>query len=316
MCKIIGIDISKQTFDVSFKQHTQWVHYNFPNEEKGFKQLLKLIKQDDWVVMESSANYYLPLACFLSCKGIKVCVENPLIIKRYSQSMLYRAKTDKKDARTIAEYGEKYDLKQWKQDSEICIQIRQMYTRIEMQNKQIQQNKRQLEAFQSSGSRNKFLEKEIKKDIENLEKTKNKIEEEVRKLAEQEYGKTLENIESIPGIGKKTAIMLSVITDNFKKFTNYKQLIAYIGLSPRIYQSGTSIKGKGHICKMGKPQIRKLLYMCSWTAKKYNKACKEMYDRLKSVGKPERVIKIAIANKLIKQAFAIAMTNTKYQANY
>lgn len=110
--------------------------------------------------------------------------------------------------------------------------------------------------------------------------------------------------------------MLSVITDNFKKFTNYKQLIAYIGLSPRIYQSGTSIKGKGHICKMGKPQIRKLLYMCSWTAKKYNKACKEMYDRLKSVGKPERVIKIAIANKLIKQAFAIAMTNTKYQANY
>src|SRR5690606_22378346 len=86
MCKIIGIDISKQTFDVSFKQHTQWVHYNFPNEEKGFKQLLKLIKQDDWVVMESSANYYLPLACFLSCKGIKVCVENPLIIKRYIQS--------------------------------------------------------------------------------------------------------------------------------------------------------------------------------------------------------------------------------------
>ncbi len=100
---------------------------------------------------------------------------------------------------------------------------------------------------------------------------------------------------------------LTIVTDNFKKFENYKQLIAYVGLSPRIYQSGTSVKGKGHICKMGNSQVRKLLYMCS---------CKEMYDRLKAKGKPERVIKIAIANKLLKQSFAIATTKTMYKENY
>ncbi|TMZ55993.1 IS110 family transposase, partial [Klebsiella pneumoniae] len=97
---------------------------------------------------------------------------------------------------------------------------------------------------------------------------------------------------------------------------HYKKLIAYVGFSPRIYQSGTSIKGKGHICKMGKSQIRKLLYMCSWTAKRYNKACKVMYDRLRQRGKPERVIKIAIANKLLKTCFAIAKSKGKYQENY
>ena len=53
-------------------------------------------------------------------------------------------------------------------------------------------------------------------------------------------------------------------------------------------------------------QIRKLLYMCSWTAKRYNKTCKEMYERLHAKGKPERVIKVAIANKLLKQIFAVA----------
>ncbi|WP_177761900.1 IS110 family transposase [Flavobacterium sp. I3-2] len=316
MCKIIGIDISKQTFDVSFKRKERWDYFVFPNEEKGFKQLLNLIEQVDWVVMEASGSYYFPLATFLSSRNIKVCVENPLVIKRFSQTMLYRAKTDKKDARTIAEYGEKYDLKQWEQESENCTKLRHLYTRVELLNKQIQQNKRQLEAFESSGSLDKFLEKTIKKDLSNLEKTKHKIEVEMERLAKQQYGQTIENIESIPGIGRKTAMMLSLITDNFKKFENYKQLIAYVGFSPRIYQSGTSVKGKGHICKMGKAQIRKLLYMCSWSAKHCNKTCKEMYDRLKSLGKPERVIKIAIANKLLKQAFAIAKANGKYQENY
>ncbi|MCB0541683.1 MAG: IS110 family transposase, partial [Bacteroidetes bacterium] len=126
------------------------------------------------------------------------------------------------------------------------------------------------------------------------------------------YSETLARLESIPGIGRKTAIMLTVITNNFKNFETSKQLIAYVGFSPRKYESGTSVRGKGHICKMGKAQIRKLLYLCSWSAKKCNKSCIEMYKRLKEKGKPERVIKIAIANKLIKQAFAIG----KYERNY
>ena len=67
---------------------------------------------------------------------------------------------------------------------------------------------------------------------------------------------------------------------------------------------------------MGKAQIRKLLYMCSWTAKKYNKGCVEMYERLKKKGKPERVIKIELANKLLKQAFAIAKNKTMFNENY
>ena len=316
MSKIIGIDISKQTFDVSFKENQKWNHYVFKNQEKGFHQLLKIINENDWIVMEASGSYYFPLAIFLSKRNLKVCVENPLIIKRFSQTMLYRAKTDKKDAQTIAEYGEKYELKQWKQESENCTKIRHIHTRVEMLSKQIHQTKRQLEAFKSSGALDNFLEKSLEKDLSDLKKSKEKLEKEMQKLAEKEYGNTMEKLESIPGIGKKTAMMLSLITDNFKKFENYKQLIAYVGFSPRVYQSGTSVKGKGHICKMGKSQIRKLLYMCSWAAKHCNIACVEMYNRLKSIGKPERVIKIAIANKLLKQAFAIAKSNNIYQENY
>ncbi|PIE98464.1 MAG: IS110 family transposase [Polaribacter sp.] len=316
MCKVIGIDISKQTFDVSFLENNKWVHSVFENNKKGFQKLNTYLTCKHHVVMEASGAYYLQLALFLFEKGIKVSVLNPLIIRRYSQMKFIRAKTDKKDARTIAEYGMEHNPSAWKPQEKRVLEIRQIYTSLELLNKQIHQTQRQLEAFTSSGVLCKELKKELKMHITVLLKRQKRLENKLIEYAQEQYEKTLERLQSIPGVGKKTAIMMTVITNNFQNFENYKQLIAYIGFSPRIFQSGTSVKGKAHICKMGKSQVRKLLYLCSWSAKRYNKTCIEMYERLKQKGKPERVVKIAIANKLVKQIFAIGKNNTIYNENY
>ena len=89
-----------------------------------------------------------------------------------------------------------------------------------------------------------------------------------------------------------------------------------MGLNPRVFESGTSVKGRGHISKMGTSRLRKLLYLCSWSAKKHNVFCKEMYERLKAKNKPEKVIKVAIANKLIRQAFAVGTNGDVFKNNY
>ncbi len=316
MCKIIGIDISKQTFDVGFMKESIWQHFVFENNEKGFRELLKKLEVDDWLVMEASGPYYLQLALFFYKENKNVSVLNPLIIRRYSQTRLYRAKTDKKDAQTIAEYGVQYDLKQWEPETEEISKIKQLYTALELINKEIHQSERQLESFISSGILDKDLESTLKSIVRFLKNKQNKLEKQIELNAEKNYKPTLDRLKSIPGIGTKTAIMLTVITGDFEKFENYKQLIAYVGFSPRLYQSGTSVRGKGHICKMGKSQIRKLVYLCSWSAKKCNKGCVEMYNRLKEKGKPERVIKIALANKLLKQAFSIVKNQTYYTENF
>lgn len=316
MSKIIGIDISKQTFDLAFLEKEQWTYNVMENEVKGFKKLIKLLKAGDCVVMEASGSYYQRLATRIYEAGFKVCVLNPLIIRRFSQAMLYRAKTDKKDAQTIAEYGSKFELKSWKPASKETINIKQLHTALELINKQLHQTQRQLEAFTSTGTLDKLLKKELNMIIKYLQKRKLSLEKQITQATKKVYGNTLNNLLSIPGVGIKTATMMCVITEGFTKFENHKQLIAYVGFSPRIFTSGTSVKGKGHICKMGKSQIRKLLYLCSWSAKKCNKKCVEMYDRLKEKGKPERVIKIAIANKLIKQIFAIGKNKTTYSENY
>ena len=316
MSKIIGIDISKQTFDVSYLEKGKWIHKIFKNQNICFEQFNKFIGISDWIVMEASGPYYVQLATFLHLSSFNVCVLNPLIIRRYSQTRLYRAKTDKKDAKTIAEYGAQYELKRWYPDSKHSIEIRQLYTAVELLKKQKHQTKRQLESFEVTGLLSSSLRKELKQVLILLIRRIDKFEEKIEQIGKLAYKDTVERIKTIPGVGLKTAIMMSVITDNFTKFENHKQLTAFVGFSPRLYQSGTSVKGKGHICKMGKPQIRKLLYLCSWSAKRVNKNCVEMYERLKEKGKPERVIKIAIANKLIKQIFAIAKNKQYYNENH
>lgn len=296
------------------------VHKVYANNKKGFKAFRARIGQLEipTVVMEASGPYYLNLAGYLHSHDIGVTVVNPLKIKRFGQMKFYRAKTDKKDSSMIMEYGESElkSLTQWQPEGKGVQALKQLRTTVELLQKQLNQSKNQLEAFKSSGLLDKGVEKSLEKVTKTIEKAIKDTEAQMLDVCKTYYQESLTLLTSIPSIGNKTAMMLIAITDNFQRFSHYKQLIAYVGLAPRVYQSGTSVNGKGHICKMGKSQIRKLLYMCSWTAKFCNKTCREMYERLKGKGKPERVIKVAIANKLLKQVFAVATSKQKYIENY
>ncbi|HTN21698.1 MAG TPA: hypothetical protein VL125_14540 [Pelobium sp.] len=59
-------------------------------------------------------------------------------------------------------------------------------------------------------------------------------------------------------------------------------------------------------------RIRAMLYVCAWTAKKCNRACRELYERLLAKGKAKKLALIAVANKLLKQAFSIAVNEKMY----
>ncbi len=317
MDKYTGIDVSKATFDVGFCDgEGNWHWKKLENCTKGFRQLLKFVPSDHTLVMEASGPYYMRLATFLHGQGRVVCVINPLQIRRFSQMRLYRAKTDRKDARVIAEYATANSPKNWEPNDPAIQRMQQVVTALEGINKQLGIATQQLEAFEATGAIDPYLRDCQRKMVKQLGQHKSRLEERLSQLVREHYPDTMEQLTSIPGIGPKAATMLICITNNFQKFDHYKQLIAYVGFSPRIFQSGTSVNGKGHICKMGKSQTRKILYMCTWTAKFCNEGCRSMYERLKAKGKPERVIKIAIANKLLKQAFAVVTKNQPYEKNY
>jgi transposase len=317
MSKIIGIDISKETFDVVILESDGLkLSFKFKNNLSGFKSISKLLKTDDHCIMEATGPYYHRLAFYLFEHSIKVSVVNPLQIKRFCQMRMQRAKTDKKDAQMIAEYGKSENPGLWTPEPEIIQQLKQKITTLELLEKHSTAISNQLEALKQLNIQDNQSIKVLKGILKSYKKSIDVLEKEMDMLIVQNYNQTFKSITSIPGIGKKTAIALISITNNFQKFDNYKQLISYVGLSPRIYESGTSVKGKARICKMGMGKIRKLLYMCAWSAKFNNEFCIEFYNRLKLKGKPEKVIKIAIANKLLKQAFAIAKAQSCYDKNF
>jgi transposase len=283
---------------------------------KGFEKLISSLPADAQVIMEASGPYYLKLATYLFEKRIKLSVINPLVIRRFCQMRMMRTKTDRKDAAMIREYGIAEQPAQWQPDEPSITKLKQLNAAIELMDKGITASKNQIEAFKEMPDTDVKLIKELEKHRSANIIAKEKLEAEMEKVAIENYETTYKALQTIPGIGPKSSAILIAVTGNFKKFSNYKQLIAYVGLNPRIFESGTSVRGRGHICKMGTSRLRKLLYLCSWSAKRHNVYCKEMHQRLKAKSKPERVIKVAIACKLIRQAFAVGINQSNFKINY
>ncbi len=310
----VGIDISKLTFDVAIKKEKgNYCHYKLSNDGEGFKKLMSLLnKEIDSCVMEASGPYYLKLATFLHDNKVQVSVINPLVIRRFSQMRMMRTKTDKKDAVMIAEYGKTETPKIWEPEESYVLELKQMQAYVEQLNKSRTGLIRQQEAFKQNPIKCLVMNKSIAKMVSTIEKEIARIEQQMEGLVKKHHQKLFDQMQSIPGLGKKTSMQLIVLSGGFSKFENAKQLSSYVGLSPRIFESGTSVKGKAKICKMGMSRVRAMLYVCAWTAKKCNKACRDLYNRLLEKGKAKKLALIAVANKLLKQAFAIATKNDFY----
>jgi len=166
------------------------------------------------------------------------------------------------------------------------------------------------EAIELSVNQSKTGLNLLKKQLKFIEKQLAEIDEELGQLIEND--EDVNNIQTIPGIGRKTAITLMVYTKGMQSFDNHRKVSSYFGLSQRIVQSGSSVKGRDSICKMGMGHVRMLLYMCARSAKKYNKSCRERYERLLAKGKAKKLALIAVANKLVKQVFAIVKNKSVY----
>ena len=194
-----------------------------------------------------------------------------------------------------------------------CRQLEQVAEQLLKQKTMISNS---LEALQRQSVVSKLALKRLQQILKALTQQVAAVQTELLQLLEQRYGHEMTFLCSIPGIGRKTAGLLVLFAGGFTRLDNYRQLIAKAGLSPREHTSGTSIRGKARITKMGGALIRGKLFMCSFAAKKRNAACQALYDRLVVKGKNGKLALIAVCNKLLKQAFAIVKSGVPYQADF
>ncbi|WNJ20059.1 IS110 family transposase [Pontibacter sp. G13] len=312
-----GIDVSKSSFHADYSGNELGTR-EFKNKPSDFRKLVKWAPEGVKFVMESTGPYHNRLATFLFEAGYEVFVVNPLIIKRFSEAILSRAKTDSRDARIIVEYAESRNFKllPWKPRSRASTRMQQILRAMHSYEKQLTMNKNRKGANQDFGTEDPMVARSLKSIIGHLKREIKKLEKELERIANEEFGTEMELLQSIKGIGPKTASLLVHATDGFTRFENVKQLVAYAGLSPTISQSGTSLNRRGKICKKGNGALRRNLYMGAFSAIKYNKPCNQLFERLMEQGKHYQKARVAVACKLLRQAFGVVTRGEKFNPDF
>ena len=158
----------------------------------------------------------------------------------------------------------------------------------------------------------------IKEHIDYLDQEIEKIRKQIADLIGQNphLNQRKELLDSIPGIGKATIPHLLAELDDLDKFTHVREMVAFIGLAPKETISGSSVKGKPRLCKIGHARLRKALYMPALISIQCNPVMIAFYNRLKEKGKNGKVIVCAIMRKLVHVIFGVLKSGKKYDPNY
>ena len=313
----IGIDISKDHFTVGIptgKTYQTKTYENSVNEARKFIKTLD--KQQHHCVMEATGNYNYTLLYMLCNQGYKVSLINPKQSKYFAKMMLSVTKTDLKDACLLSLYGEKMNPPLYKMPSQTIILLKQKRTVIRQFKKQLSASKNLMKSLEVLPYKDKKTLASLNKTIDFLTHQISILEKELVGVAAKEFDKQIQLLTSIKGIGISLATALIISTGGFSFFENSKQISRYIGICPTQIQSGTSLNIRGTINRNGDTHLRTMLYIASWSAIRYNETCRETYNRLKSNGKPSKVALIAVANKLVRQAFAVVKSQTPYQDGF
>ncbi len=308
----VGIDISKDFFDCVFTKEEKNHHKQFDNNEKGFAEAIAWVGEEAHWTMEATGPYFQRFAYYLASKEMRVSVINPLVIKRYMQMELQLAKTDKRDAMYIADYARLKQPEQWQMPSKEQQELRDLVAWSEALKKTQRQYENRCHAYQHAQAHSAFIDEKAVELLAVIAQQLADVEAQIATLIKAVYPNEYGCLLSIPSVGPETAVAVLALTDGLKHFENAKQLVAYTGLAPRVDRSGNRKTGCRRIAKRGNGNLRRLLYMCSWTGQRYNPACRALAKRLLAKGKAKRQIKMAIAAKLLRQIFAVVKSGNKY----
>jgi transposase len=245
MQTFLGIDVSKKSFDVALYADKKLLSTGaFSNSPAGFKKLSNWLGnqgvQTVWACLESTGRYGNALAQYLFDAGHQVSLVNPLRIKKYAESKLQRNKTDQLDAKVIADFCRTQEPSLWQPVSAEQEALQELSRRLLALKKERTAERNRLK----SGYKNQKVKESIKRSLLFLSEEIKALEAEIQSHIDQnpDLQKKAKLLDSIPGIGPKTASLILAELPAIERFQNVGQVIAYAGLSPQRHRSGSSVR--------------------------------------------------------------------------
>ncbi|PSW08455.1 IS110 family transposase [Photobacterium sanctipauli] len=318
----VGIDISKAKFDCLWLRDSSKNKVKtkvFKNNRTGFQEveswLLKNTQSqpdDIFVTLEATGVYHEAVAFYLFDKGFKVSVVNPARPKQFARALGIAHKTDKSDSLLLARFGSQTEPVLWKPEPIEVRELTALIQRVEAIEKDIQREenrKEQADISKSSQLVVESLEKVIGLLVDEKARLIKELDDHIDKHPSLKSDRSL--LETIPGVGPVVSrLMLSVLRK--KDFESAGSLSAYLGLIPRIRESGT-LKGRSTLTKVGPSRIRAKIYMAAVVAKKCNPDIKAQYERLVANGKTHMQALGAAMRKLTQICFGVIKHQIEYQ---
>jgi transposase len=313
---VLGIDIAKQKFDAALLIGGKLKHKTCKNSTDGFETLSHWLRKQGvdrlHACLEATGSYGDELALYLHNAGHTVSIVNPARIKGFAQSELLRTKNDKMDAGLIARFCLAMHPEPWEPPAPEIRDLQALVRRVDALIGMRTQEMNRL------GTAPVTVEPSIREHIaylnEQIEKIKQQIAGHIDGIPELKSKKDL--LYSIPGIGPATIAAILAEINIFDRCDEFRKVVAFIGLAPRETVSGTSIKGKPRLCKIGHARLRKALYMPAVVSIRYNPVITVFYRRLKNKGKNGKVIVCAIMRKLVHIIFGILKSGKPFDPNF
>jgi transposase len=316
----VGIDVSKLTLDVYV--HNLGQHQQFPNNKKGYLQMLKWLRSLRITVsgtlfcFEHTGWYCILLSYFLHEKGLMYCCVNPIEIKR--SVGFRRGKSDKADSRDIAYFA-------WLRRNEIKPSVPPPANIIELQRMMSLREQLVKQTTALKNLRNGMLQLVtnvsqdrsvmiIDQSLRHLEKQIRLVEREMEVLikADPQMNKNYKLSKTVKGVGRILAIQMLLHTHNYTRFENWRQFASYCGLVPYPYQSGTSIHGRNRIHPVSDKKMKSLLSMSACSAIQHDKELHSYYLKRVEEGKHKMIVFNIIRNKIVSRIFATVKRGTPY----
>ena len=304
----VGIDIGKSMLDTCIFELD--IYLQHPNTTEGIRELLKKLSRYKLtrIMVEATGGYERGLVEACAEKELPVIIVQPTQVRQFGKAQGVLAKTDKMDARLIAQFGAIMKPEIRPLNSKKVRHIRDLLARKRQLNEmRTQELNRQHKAPASLSATHKRLLKVLDKEIETINKQLTKAVDEVT-----EWRRTYEILNSVPGLGVGVSFTLLGELRELGQLSPRK-IAALCGLAPFNRDSGI-MKGRRRI-KGGRAPIRTMLYMAMLSAIQCNSVMKKFYKKLVEQGKHKKVALTACMRKMVTILNAMVRDNCEWQAN-
>ena len=322
----VGIDVSKETLDLSVVQGNQQIFYlRIGNSTEGLKQFFKSCPKEIDLrnavfCMEHTGIYNFYAIEFLVSRKVALWIESASKIKK--SLGLQRGKSDKVDAFRIAQYAFKNrdEIKLWEPPRQQAKNLKKL---LSMRNrcvnlKKIAQVPLKENAGFSSREEAKLEGKMFASTIKAIKQDLTRIDKAILELitSDENMKRVFELVTSVEGVGTVVAANMIVLTNEFKSFSSAKKFACYTGIAPFEHSSGKSIRGRSRVSHLANKSIKTLFHLAALSSIRFSGELRTFYLRKVNEGKNKMLVLNAIRNKLVHRIFAVVRDGVQYHKNY